>query len=63
MIDWHSLFVAIALVLILEGILPFANPGGLRRTLQVINQLTDQQLRVMGVSSMVAGLVLLYLTK
>ncbi|TDJ70968.1 MAG: DUF2065 domain-containing protein [Proteobacteria bacterium] len=57
---WHELGVAIALLLILEGIFPFINPGGMRRTLLTISQLPDQPLRFAGLASMLIGLVLLY---
>jgi len=61
MINWHDLLAALALVLVLEGILPFANPGGLRRTLRALNDLSDQHLRVAGLTSMLVGLAVLYL--
>ena len=57
---WHELGVAIALLLILEGIFPFINPDGMRRTLLTISQLPDQPLRFAGLASMLIGLVLLY---
>ena len=60
MFQWHDLLTAIALVLILEGIMPFANPAGLRRAMQAISQLSDQQLRITGVVSMIGGLVIMY---
>jgi uncharacterized protein YjeT (DUF2065 family) len=59
--NWHDLLVAFALFLVLEGILPFINPAGLRRMMAVISTLNDAQLRFAGLSSMLAGLVLLYL--
>lgn len=58
---WQDLFVALALLLIIEGIFPFINPEGLRRTLLVISQLSDQHLRFAGVTSMLLGVGLLYL--
>ena len=58
---WHELMVALALLLILEGILPFLNPAGMRKTLLMMSEMGDQQLRVAGLSSMVVGLLLLYL--
>ena len=60
---WQEFFVALALMLVLEGIIPFLNPGGLRRTLEMISQMSDQQLRFAGISSMLIGIVLLYLVK
>lgn len=58
---WRDLGVAIALLLILEGIFPFINPSGMRRTLQTISQLPDPPLRLVGLTSMLLGLVLLYI--
>lgn len=63
MINWQDLLAAVALVLILEGVLPFASPGRMRQVLEQIQQISDQQLRRMGAISMVAGLVLLYFVK
>lgn len=56
---WHDLAVAVALLLVVEGILPFANPGALRRALETLYQLSDSQLRAAGLTSMLAGLLLL----
>jgi len=57
---WHDFAAALALVLVLEGLLPFASPGAIRRTLETINQLSDNQLRGSGLASMLLGLLLLY---
>lgn len=61
MVNWHDLFVALALVLVIEGIFPFLNPGGLRRTLLLASRLSDAQLRVAGAAAMAFGVALLYL--
>ena len=53
MLDWQSVLAALALVLVLEGVLPFINPAGLRKTLVKLSELNDGQLRTMGVVSMV----------
>jgi len=60
---WDDLASALALVLVLEGILPFANPTALRRALQAMDQLSDSQLRGMGLASMLLGLLLLLLVR
>ena len=57
---WHDLLVAIALLLILEGIMPFLSPQGLRRTLSLLSRLSDNTLRFAGLSAMVLGCLLLY---
>ena len=59
----HELGVAVALLMIVEGIVPFANPAGLRRMLQALSQLNDAQLRFAGLTSMLLGVVLLYILR
>ncbi len=61
MIRWHDLGAALALLLVLEGILPFLSPERLRRVLRAVDNLGDQQLRFIGITSMLLGLVLLYI--
>ncbi len=58
---WHDLFTAFALLLVLEGIFPFVHPGGLKKTMLLMGKMTDHQLRFAGITSMLVGLVLLYL--
>ncbi len=60
MIRWHDLGAAFALLLVLEGILPFLSPDRLRRILRLADSMGDQQLRFIGITSMLLGLVLLY---
>jgi uncharacterized protein YjeT (DUF2065 family) len=57
---WHDLLVAFALLLVLEGVLPFLSPQGLRRTLLLVSQMSDQTLRFAGLTSMILGCLLLY---
>jgi uncharacterized protein YjeT (DUF2065 family) len=63
MIEWQDLLAALALVLVFEGIMPFINPGGLRKMLAVIDGLTDRQLRIFGILSMAVGRIFLYFIK
>jgi hypothetical protein len=58
---WHELWIALALLLILEGIFPFLSPDGVRKALAAIHQLSDSQLRFAGMTSMLIGVVLLYI--
>jgi uncharacterized protein YjeT (DUF2065 family) len=58
---WHELLVALALLLVIEGIWPFLSPGGLRRALLDVASQDDRSLRMLGLISMVAGVALLYL--
>ena len=59
----HDLLVAVALLLVLEGIMPFLNPDALRKTLFKIAGLDDRMLRFIGLTSMTAGCLLLYVLK
>ena len=56
----HSLWLATALLLVMEGIMPFLSPQSFRQTLARMMSMTDKQLRTMGLVSMVLGLLLLY---
>ncbi len=60
---WQDLLTAIALVLVIEGILPFLNPAGFRKTMAMISQIDDKVLRIIGVASMAAGVILLYIVR
>jgi hypothetical protein len=50
---------AIALMLVLEGLLPFLSPQRWRAMFQKATQLSDGQIRFVGLSSMIVGVVLL----
>jgi len=58
---WQDFGTALALVLVIEGIMPFLNPAGLRKTLQMVFEMDDDSLRWIGFSSMALGVILLYL--
>ena len=57
---WQELLIALALVLIIEGILPFLNPKAMRNVMRSMAELDDKSLRVSGLVSMIIGLILLY---
>ena len=58
---WHDLLVALALLLVLEGVWPFLDPGGLRRAMLTISGESNSVLRTAGLASMVIGVIMLYL--
>jgi uncharacterized protein YjeT (DUF2065 family) len=58
-----TILTAIALVLVIEGILPFLVPALWREAFRRLTEMTDGQVRFLGLSSMVAGVLLLYLVK
>lgn len=61
--NWSDLLAAFALYLVLEGILPFVNPQAMKRVMLAFANFADRQLRVWGLISMSAGLVLLYFVR
>jgi uncharacterized protein YjeT (DUF2065 family) len=60
---WQDLFTALALYLVIEGLAPFANPQGWRRSLALLSRLSDNQLRAFGLAIIIAGLVLLLIVR
>ena len=60
---WDTLLMAFALMLVLEGILPFLLPGIWRETFKKLTEIGDNQVRFIGLTSMLLGLLLLYLVK
>jgi len=57
---WQSLGMAFALVLVIEGLLPFVSPRGWREAVMAVAGLSDAVLRRTGLISMVSGVFLLY---
>lgn len=58
----QQLLIAFSLMLVLEGIVPFLYPQRWRQLVQRLAEIDDRQLRIAGLASMLAGIVLLYLT-
>jgi len=52
---------ALALMLIFEGLLPFLSPGAWRSAFEKATQMSDGQIRFVGLSSMLIGSMLLFL--
>jgi uncharacterized protein YjeT (DUF2065 family) len=55
----QTLLMAFALMLVIEGVLPFVLPAVWRDVFRRITQFTDGQIRFFGLTSMLAGLLLL----
>jgi uncharacterized protein YjeT (DUF2065 family) len=51
--------MAFSLMLVIEGVLPFLLPGIWRETFRKLTEMSDGQIRFVGLSSMVVGLILL----
>ncbi|TAK91078.1 MAG: DUF2065 domain-containing protein [Burkholderiaceae bacterium] len=58
---WTTLLIAFALMLIMEGLLPFLFPDKWRQAFLRLTTLKDGQIRFFGLTSMIVGLILLAL--
>ena len=61
--NWSDLLAALALVLVIEGMVPFISPQTLRKLQESMAQLDDRALRNVGLVSMICGVVLLYIVR
>ncbi|HIO92592.1 MAG TPA: DUF2065 domain-containing protein [Leucothrix mucor] len=61
-INWNDLLTAFALVLIIEGLLPFTVPDKIKDIYRSLHEAPANSLRLMGLASIIAGLILLYLS-
>ncbi|HEX2830091.1 MAG TPA: DUF2065 domain-containing protein [Burkholderiales bacterium] len=59
----NTLLTALALMLVIEGVLPFLVPGMWRETFRKLTEMSDGQIRFIGLTSMLAGLLLLYVVR
>ncbi len=59
----NTLMTAFALMLVIEGLLPFLLPMVWRDAFRRLTEMSDGQIRFVGLSSMLVGLLLLFLTK
>jgi len=59
----NTLLTAVALMLVIEGVLPFLVPALWRETFRRLTEMSDGQIRFLGLTSMLAGLLLLYLVR
>ncbi|MDH5232485.1 MAG: DUF2065 domain-containing protein [Gammaproteobacteria bacterium] len=60
---WQELWVALALMLIIEGLIPFLSPSLMRQALITMAQTNDRNMRIGGLLSMIFGLIVLYAVK
>ena len=58
-----TILMAFALMLVLEGLLPFLGPQAWRNTFRRLIEFSDGQLRFIGLSSMLIGLLILALLR
>jgi uncharacterized protein YjeT (DUF2065 family) len=60
---WSDLLAALAILLVLEGLLPFLNPAATRRVMAQLVQMAERELRIAGLVSVGAGLLLLFFVR
>jgi uncharacterized protein YjeT (DUF2065 family) len=58
--NWTELFSALALVMIIEGIIPFINPQGYKNTMQQMLAMPEPTLRAVGFGLMLVGAISLF---
>jgi len=56
-VDSDTLWLAVALVLVIEGLFPFLSPSGWRRMFAQILRLSDGQIRFFGLCSILMGVL------
>jgi uncharacterized protein len=59
----NTLLTAFALMLVIEGILPFLVPSMWRETFRRLTEMSDGQIRFIGLTSMLVGIMLLFLAR
>ena len=62
-LNLQELLAALGLFLVLEGIAPFMNPAGVKRAFARLLEVHDRELRIAGLGSMLAGIVILFLVR
>jgi len=60
---WNDLLSALALMLVLEGLLPFLSPRGFREKMLSVLEMSDSTIRFASLTAMLAGVLLLYIVK
>lgn len=59
-LNWSDLGAALAIVCVIEGMMPFINPAGMRALLSKIAAMNDRELRIGGLGSMLVGVLILF---
>jgi len=62
-LDWSDLLAALAIFLVLEGLLPLLNPATTKRVMAQLSLMAERELRIAGLVSVMAGLLLLFFVR
>jgi len=60
---WQDFLSAVALMLVIEGILPFLGPSLMRQVFATMATMDERRLRLTGLLSMATGVILLYMVR
>ena len=60
---WREIGVALSMVLVIEGILPFLSPRRWRSVAELAGRVDDRTVRMLGLGSMLAGTAMLYMVR
>lgn len=58
-----DILTALCLLLVLEGIVPFVNPEGYKRAIKAMLRVDSERIRIVGLCSMILGVVLLTIVR
>lgn len=58
---WNEIGIALSMVLVIEGIVPFLAPRRWRAFAEMVGRVDDRTVRLLGLASMLSGTALLYL--
>ncbi|EPJ46067.1 MAG: hypothetical protein OFPI_35400 [Osedax symbiont Rs2] len=59
----YELFLALCLMLVIEGVLPFVYPARWRKLVEQLSEIDDAAIRIIGLVSMLAGVAGIYLAR
>jgi uncharacterized protein YjeT (DUF2065 family) len=62
-VSLSDLLAALGLFLVFEGIAPFLNPQGVKRAFARLLEVRDRELRIAGLGSMLAGVIILFVAR
>jgi len=62
-VNWNDLLTALALVMVVEGIMPFVSPQGYKNTMQQMLTMSNSTLRYVGLGLMLVGVISLFLVR
>jgi len=63
MMNWSDFWAALALVMVLEGLIPFVSPRGYKNMVTQMAAMSEQTLRNVGLVLVIMGIVFLYLVR